>query len=79
MGVTWDKINTKFNENRWGSNRICKMGYFTAGSLDLISEKNESRIEKEEEREKGHTEDMKNTIQNLFFFMFFLINFVDLK
>lgn len=80
MRVRWDKINTKFNQNRWGSDRICKMGYFTAGSLDLISEKNQSRIEEEEEREKGHIEDLKNTPNpETFFCTFFLIDFVVLK
>lgn len=38
------------------------MGYFTAGSLGLISEKNQSRIEEEGEREKGHIEDLKNML-----------------
>lgn len=79
MGVRWDKIDTKFNQNRWGFNIwICKMGYFTVGSLDLISEKNQSRIE--EEGEKGHIEDLKTTLNpETSFCMLLLINFVVLK
>lgn len=38
------------------------MGYFTAGSLHLISEKNQNWIEEEDKRQKGHIEDVKTTL-----------------